>query len=77
MCIVLLVRLQVTSAKIIFERGTYIDFVSLLTCKSFQNFDSISWLNPLRAKWPMEPVLISGFCSVKRMRVFDSPWTGH
>ena len=34
-------------------------------------------LNPLRAMWPMEPVLISGFCSVKRMRVFDSPWTEH
>ena len=29
-----------------------------------------SWLNPLRAKGPMEPALISGFCSVKRMRVF-------
>ena len=26
---------------------------------------------------PLEPVLISGFCSVKRMRVSDSPWTGH
>ena len=25
----------------------------------------------------MEPALISGFCNVKRMRVFDSPWTGH
>ena len=24
-------------------------------------------LNSLRAKWPMEPALISGFCSVKRM----------
>ena len=34
-------------------------------------------LNPLRAQWPMEPALISGFCSVKQMRVFDSPWTGH
>ena len=34
-------------------------------------------LNPLRARWPMEPALISGFCSVKRMRVFNSPWMGH
>ena len=34
-------------------------------------------LNPLRTKWPMEPVLISVFCSVKWMRVFDSPWMGH
>ena len=33
----------------------------------------MSKLYPLRAKWPMEPVLISGFCNVKRMRVFDSP----
>ena len=24
-----------------------------------------------------EPALISGFCSVKRMRVFDSPWKEH
>ena len=24
-------------------------------------------LNPLRAKWPMELPLISGFCSVKRI----------
>ena len=30
-------------------------------------------LNPLRAMWSMEPVLISGFCSVKQIRVFDSP----
>ena len=30
-------------------------------------------LNPLRAKWPIEPALISDFRSVKRMRVFDSP----
>ena len=36
----------------------------------------LSKLNPLRAKWPMEPALISGFCTVKRMRVFDSPLTG-
>ena len=35
-------------------------------------------LNPLLARWPMEPALISGFCSVfKRIRVFDSPWMGH
>ena len=34
-------------------------------------------LNPLRAKWPLERGLISRFCSVKRLRVFDSPWTGH
>ena len=34
-------------------------------------------LNPLRALWPMELALISGFCSVKRMRGFDSPWMGH
>ena len=27
----------------------------------------------------MEPALtsVSGFCSVKQMRVFDSPWMGH
>ena len=25
----------------------------------------------------MEPALTSGLCSVKRMRVFDSPWMGH
>ena len=25
----------------------------------------------------MEPALISGFGSVKWMRIFDSPWTGH
>ena len=31
-------------------------------------------LNLLQAKRPMEPALIFGFCSVKRMRVFDSPW---
>ena len=30
-------------------------------------------LNPLQAKWPMEPVLISGFCSVKWMRVLIIP----
>ena len=34
-------------------------------------------LNPLRARWPMEPALISGFCCDKWMRVLDSPWTGH
>ena len=34
-------------------------------------------LNFLQAKCPMEPVLIFNFCSVKRMKVFDSPWTGH
>ena len=28
---------------------------------------------PLRAKWPMEPALISSFSTVKRMRGFDSP----
>ena len=33
-------------------------------------------LMKLLAKWPMEPALISGFCSVKQMRVFDSSWTG-
>ena len=33
-------------------------------------------LNPLQA-CNMEVALISGFCSVKRVRVFDSPWTGH
>ena len=27
-------------------------------------------LNPLRARWTMEPALISGFCSIKRMRVW-------
>ena len=25
----------------------------------------------------MKPALISGFCSVERMRVFGSPWTEH
>ena len=25
----------------------------------------------------MELALISSFCSVKRIRVFDSPWKGH
>ena len=35
-------------------------------------------LNPLQAKWPMDLALnISGFCSVKQVRVFDSPWMGH
>ena len=34
-------------------------------------------LNPLRARWPIEPALIPGSCSVKWMRVFDSPWMGH
>ena len=34
-------------------------------------------LNPLQAKWPMERLLIFSFCSVKRMRVFDSPSMGH
>ena len=33
-------------------------------------------LNPLRAKWLMELVLIPDFGSIKRLRVFDSPWTG-
>ena len=27
-------------------------------------------------KWPMKPVLISGFCSFKQ-RVHNSPWKGH
>ena len=31
-------------------------------------------LNPLQAKGPMERALISGFCSVKRMRVFYPPF---
>ena len=34
-------------------------------------------LNPLPAKWPIEPALISGIGSVKWMRVFDAPWMGH
>ena len=29
-------------------------------------------LNPLRASWPIKPALISGFCSAKRIRIFDS-----
>ena len=40
---------------------------SIALCFEFQK------LNPLLTKWPMEPVLISGFCSVKWMRVSDSP----
>ena len=31
---------------------------------------------PLRAKWPMEPALISVFCSVMRMRGFFDPLPG-
>ena len=27
--------------------------------------------NPLRDKWPIEPALISGFCSVKRISVLS------
>ena len=41
-----------------------------------QSSQGLSWLNPLRARWPMEPALISG-CSVKGMIAFDSPWTEH
>ena len=26
---------------------------------------------------PLELVLIFGFCSVDKLRVIDSPWTGH
>ena len=40
-------------------------------------YRDIKKLNPLRARWPTEPALVTGFCSVKQMRVFDSPWTGH
>ena len=29
---------------------------------------NLAKLNPLRALWPMEPTLISGFYSVKRVR---------
>ena len=37
-----------------------------------------SKLNPFTSlSGPLEPALISSFCSVKRMRVIDSPWTGH
>ena len=36
----------------------------------------IARLNPLQAKWPMELALISSFCSVKQMRVFDYPLDG-
>ena len=28
--------------------------------------------NEMSDGWPMKPALISGFCSVKRMRVFDT-----
>ena len=28
-------------------------------------------------KWLIRPALISEFRSDKRMRVYDSPWTGH
>ena len=34
-------------------------------------------LSPLQAMWPMEPALISCYCSVKQKRVFEFPWTGH
>ena len=49
-----------------------------LTCFLLGIFGAIfiKKLNPLRAKWPIEPALISDFCSIKRIRVFDSPWTG-
>ena len=54
--------------------------VSLSECMQQQNIFlailSEAKLNPLQAQWPMELALISGFCSVKRMRVFDS-WMGH
>ena len=36
-------------------------------------FRSSLKLNLLRAKWPMGPAPILGFCSVKRMRIFDYP----
>ena len=34
-------------------------------------------LNPLLTKWPKELALFFCLCSVKRMRVFESPWMGH
>ena len=34
-------------------------------------------LNTLQAKWLMEPVFISSFCSVRRMKGFDPSWTGN
>ena len=37
----------------------------------------LSKVNPLQVSWLIEPALIFGFCSVKWMRVFDSPWMGH
>ena len=40
------------------------------------NFNEI-FSEVLTAKGPMEPALISGFCGVKRMRVFECPWTGN
>ena len=56
-------------------RGKSITFVCCIVyeCKTAV----LIQLNPLRGKWPIEPALISGFCSVKRMRVFDYSWMGH
>ena len=48
-----------------------LESLSIILC--FHSAKFVSLLNPLRAEWPMEPALISGFCSVKKMRVFDSP----
>ena len=45
----------------------------LFSCVKMQHIK----LNYLRAKWPMEPALISGFCCFKRMGGFDSPWMGY
>ena len=51
-------------------------FTNQIKMKAISNVHQ-NELNPLQARWPMEPALISSFCSVKRMRVFDSPWMEH
>ena len=34
-------------------------------CENIIRLQKLKKLNPLRARWPMDPALISGFCSVK------------
>ena len=43
----------------------------------FSTFKHRNKLNPLRAKWPMEPALISSFCTFKRWESLTPSWTGH
>ena len=41
-------------------------------------FHELGNINPFTSlRGPLEPAAISGFCSVKRMRVNDSVWTGY